>query len=516
MEKQSTRIPFRFSVFRRPKLHTGCSVDIIVSNSRLIVFLNVASRFAFAFASLSLCVQMPAKKGAAGSKRKAEADAKVEATDASAANSKAADGAKKVASSASASASAKPSVVFATPPSPSLAGKRKPIRVWIDGCFDLMHWGHANAIRQAKELCDYLVVGVHSDADILRHKGPPVMTEQERYRAVRACKWVDEVVEAAPYVTELSVLDTHNIDFCVHGEDVSTDEHGRDCYWEVKEAGRYKTIKRSESVSTTDIVGRMLLMTKDHLSKSLDNSQALQQAKGSVPVSQVLSTTNRIVQFGSTAGTNTARKRSGAQAGDTVIYIDGAFDLFHVGHIEALCEARKLVPANANPYLIVGVHDDGVVNHVKGGNLPIMNLHERVLSVLACRYVDEVVIGAPWAVTKQILSAMKIDVVAHGTASDYTANNAKPPDAYDLPRELGLYREFKSTHPTLTTTTLVERILENRLLFIERNRKKQGKEKAAGNAVTDNANANTAAAAALSTGTASASASSSAAAAAKK
>jgi cytidyltransferase-like protein len=61
--------------------------------------------------------------------------------------------------------------------------------------------------RQAKELCDYLVVGVHSDADIMRHKGPPVMTETERYRAVRACKWVDEVVEAAPYVTQLKSLD---------------------------------------------------------------------------------------------------------------------------------------------------------------------------------------------------------------------------------------------------------------------------------------------------------------------
>lgn len=40
-----------------------------------------------------------------------------------------------------------------------------------------------------------------------RHKGPPVFTEQERYRMVRAIKWVDEVVEAAPYVTTLETLD---------------------------------------------------------------------------------------------------------------------------------------------------------------------------------------------------------------------------------------------------------------------------------------------------------------------
>lgn len=36
-------------------------------------------------------------------------------------------------------------------------------------------------------------------------------------------------------------------------------------------------------------------------------------------------------------------------------------------------------------YLLVGVHDDQAVHAVKGSNYPIMNLHERVLSVLACR-----------------------------------------------------------------------------------------------------------------------------------
>lgn len=54
-------------------------------------------------------------------------------------------------------------------------------KVWADGCFDLMHYGHANALRQAREFGDYLVVGVHSDEEIRKNKGPPVMTEQERY-----------------------------------------------------------------------------------------------------------------------------------------------------------------------------------------------------------------------------------------------------------------------------------------------------------------------------------------------
>jgi ethanolamine-phosphate cytidylyltransferase len=60
--------------------------------------------------------------------------------------------------------------------------------------------------------------------------------------------------------------------------------------------------------------------------------------------------------------------------------VDGAFDLFHVGHIQFLKQAKE-----KGDYLLVGVHDDGTVNNVRGSNYPIMNLHERVLSVLACK-----------------------------------------------------------------------------------------------------------------------------------
>lgn len=103
-----------------------------------------------------------------------------------------------------------------------------------------MHYGHANALRQAKEMGDYLVVGVHSDAEVLKHKGPTVMNEEERYAAVAACKWVDEVVKDAPYVTSLEYLDKYDCDYCLHGDDISTAEDGSDCYREIKEAGRYR------------------------------------------------------------------------------------------------------------------------------------------------------------------------------------------------------------------------------------------------------------------------------------
>jgi cytidyltransferase-like protein len=48
----------------------------------------------------------------------------------------------------------------------------------------MVHFGHANACRQAKALGDYLIVGVHSDEEITKHKGPPVFNEEERYKMV--------------------------------------------------------------------------------------------------------------------------------------------------------------------------------------------------------------------------------------------------------------------------------------------------------------------------------------------
>lgn len=58
--------------------------------------------------------------------------------------------------------------------------RKKPIRVYMDGCFDMMHYGHCNALRQARALGDELVVGVVSDAEIIANKGPPVTPLNER------------------------------------------------------------------------------------------------------------------------------------------------------------------------------------------------------------------------------------------------------------------------------------------------------------------------------------------------
>jgi ethanolamine-phosphate cytidylyltransferase len=70
--------------------------------------------------------------------------------------------------------------------------------------------------------------------------------------------------------------------------------------------------------------------------------------------------------------------------------------------------------------LIVGIHGDAVVNKRRGMNLPLLNLHERVLSVLGCRFVDDVLIDAPYEITPEMMSSLTIAEVIHGTIRDDT------------------------------------------------------------------------------------------------
>lgn len=350
---------------------------------------------------------------------------------------------------------------------------KKEVRVWCDGCYDMVHFGHANSIRQAKAMGDYLIIGIHTDEEITKHKGPPVFTQEERYKMVRAIKWVDEVVESAPYVTTIETLDKYDADYCVHGDDLTMTADGVDTYHIVKAAKRYKECKRTEGVSTTDLVGRMLLMTKQHqqmgeaeyrVGREHSDSLGTDSSARSpwTGVTQFLPTTQKIMQFSSGLS---------PKAGDKIVYVAGAYDLFHVGHLDFLEKARA-----EGDFLIVGLHTDPIVNRYKGYNYPIMNLHERVLSVLACKYVSEVVIGAPYSVTSDLMKQLNVDLVIHGTTD--ISPDVDGSDPYQEPKSRGKFKILESGND-MTTQRIVERIIEHRLDYEVRNNKKEKKEKAA-------------------------------------
>jgi len=109
------------------------------------------------------------------------------------------------------------------PATDSADGKRV-VRIWMDGAFDMMHYGHVNAFRQGRSLGTHLVVGVNDDSSITTCKGgPPVMNDAERLAMVEGCKFVDEVVPNVPYVMSPQYIQwaitTYRIDYVVHGDD---------------------------------------------------------------------------------------------------------------------------------------------------------------------------------------------------------------------------------------------------------------------------------------------------------
>ena len=62
---------------------------------------------------------------------------------------------------------------------------------YTTGVFDLFHHGHVNLLKNAKALCDKLIVGVSTD-ELVRYKGKtPIIPHEHRMTVVQSCRYVD-------------------------------------------------------------------------------------------------------------------------------------------------------------------------------------------------------------------------------------------------------------------------------------------------------------------------------------
>jgi len=243
----------------------------------------------------------------------------------------------------------------------------------------------------------------------------------------------------------------------------------------VKAAGRFKVVKRTPSISTTDLVGRMLLCTRSHFIKSLTKLLAGEEGSGSAEERKAegAAMTERMRlyatdQTGLHPGSSiwfwtasmearedhTAEEKgifsslaegSQPKPGQRVVYVDGGFDLFSSGHIEFL---RQVIKAEEKigeeegwyrkeaiqervgkgedygpAFVVAGVHDDEVINHWKGVNYPIMNIYERGLCVLQCKVrischsagsTNEYSTSIPWYLGRRLRQRVLTSLLLHG------------------------------------------------------------------------------------------------------
>ena len=122
-------------------------------------------------------------------------------------------------------------------------------------CFDLFHAGHIMMLKEAKSICDYLIVGLQTDPTIDRpEKNKPIQSVVERFIQLESCKYVDEVVVYATEKDLLDILYTYPINIRVVGEEYrDKDFTGKD-----SEHIEMYYNKRKHSFSTTELRGRVI------------------------------------------------------------------------------------------------------------------------------------------------------------------------------------------------------------------------------------------------------------------
>lgn len=127
----------------------------------------------------------------------------------------------------------------------------KTCTVYVDGVFDLFHEGHINLLRVASSY-GKLIVGVHSDTYTAGYKRIPIIPERTRYEVVRACRYVDEIIEGVELLSE-EMIDMFRIDLVLHGNDFSYDEAERH-YRAAINRGIFKFVNYTPEISSSKLI----------------------------------------------------------------------------------------------------------------------------------------------------------------------------------------------------------------------------------------------------------------------
>ncbi len=136
--------------------------------------------------------------------------------------------------------------------------KKKGLKVvFTNGCFDILHRGHVEALNEAKSLGDVLILGLNSDQSIreIKGKGRPIQNEEDRAYILCNLRSVDYVImfdEKTPQRLIGALLP----DVLVKGGDYSLEDIvGRETVW--KTGGKVVVVDKKEGYSTSDMIDRI-------------------------------------------------------------------------------------------------------------------------------------------------------------------------------------------------------------------------------------------------------------------
>ncbi|KAB5596547.1 Ethanolamine-phosphate cytidylyltransferase [Ceratobasidium theobromae] len=286
-------------------------------------------------------------------------------------------------------------------------------RLWLDGCFDGFHFAHANAVRQSRKFGDYVIVGVHSDR--LIEKWVAAL-----YDLIRGCRWVDEVAEDVPYITDMDFVAKYDIgsslnlstgEVCLYATKLHKDYvcHGDDPVL-VGDIEMTATHMQKRQGSTKNIPERTCFSAY-HLSGATETETRLVAPDGELwkLIDEFAASCPEqppIIDFSDPNNRHDTLPQDNSR---DVVYIGGSWDVFGSGHVELL---RRAYQTRTNTYLIVGVWGEQAVWD-DCGERPLLDTLERVLAVLQCQYTSAVIIDAPAEPTPAFFSEIAAKFVVN-------------------------------------------------------------------------------------------------------
>ena len=108
---------------------------------------------------------------------------------------------------------------------------------YTQGVYDMFHIGHLNLLRNAKELCDYLIVGVNSDNLVETYKKKtPIINEKDRREIVSNIKVVDECI-IVDTLDKMEILKKIHFDAIFIGDDWAKNERWISTKEQLKQVG---------------------------------------------------------------------------------------------------------------------------------------------------------------------------------------------------------------------------------------------------------------------------------------
>lgn len=133
----------------------------------------------------------------------------------------------------------------------------------------------------------------------------------------------------------------------------------------------------------------------------------------------------------------------------------------HPGVIQRLEAARA-----QGDFLYVGLWDDDMIRYYKGAKYPLQGIQERLLMALGIKHVDDVVIGAPYIITDDLIKSLNIKKVVHvQSAEDQMRPEFAHIDPFAVPKEQGIFVELPPVANDLTLEDIAQRVAKNRASF---------------------------------------------------